>query len=122
MTIKEKFKIRKARFNEYQRLALKYRKITFDFTDWNNIRAEFNEYSSEPIACIKTKVYRNEGGDPEWLFREINCSNFSEQHPCMETGCPRYEAYKKYLEHENLVRQARKESRAAFKRIFQRIK
>lgn len=122
MTLKEKFEIRQARFKEYAKLASKFRKIAFDFTALNNIKLEFNEYESEPTACIKIKVYKNEGGDPEWLFREFDCSNFSDKHQCMETNCPHYALYKKYIEHENLVRQAKMEKRAAFKRIFQRIK
>ena len=122
MTLKEKFNIRKSRINEYKEKVAKFCKIVSDCSTENNIRAEFNEYESEPIACMKTKVYKNEGGDPEYLFRYIDCSFFSNKEVCRMDLCPLHKANEEYIKHEKLVQQARSEKRAAFKSIFQRIK
>lgn len=119
MTIKEKMNIRISRIREYKELVAKYRDIASKFMSYE-IGVEFDENDPEPIGCIKTKLYHEDGGS---VFPVVKvCEYFNDVTHCPVSNCSYHDKYEQYKSQEILLRQAKLEKRKAFKRLFERIK
>ena len=135
MTLKEKFNIRKSRWQEYRRCRKNKNKIWQECHDAESkifISVTFyhnmTEYDWPSDAPCKRKLFNDFNGpvdsdNPPFVGNIFEYPSYCKNFPsCHKTDCPHYANYLRYIDASGKLRLAQKELYKARKELFAKIK